>query len=216
MYPDALEAAGRVEGLPLSSPQLLPELEEEEEEVETSVDRGPKRQGRYRQSLQLLKPFRITHKYISYFLNLFFIYVKTDLFWQTQYRTNRVSLSGFVRFKCNLSCWFLSSLLPVWWTDLISGIIISHNKWWELSFTNSCVSVCSSLFVCLFSSFFCRLFQWLCCSFIDTCSCCTSFLFLCLFASVLNPDHYISGWSLSVYHWSLSFLHSFFLCRILA
>lgn len=80
MYPDALEAAGRVEGLPLSSPQLLPELEEEEEEVETSVDRGPKRQGRYRQSLQLLKPFRITHKYISYFLNLFFIYVETDIF----------------------------------------------------------------------------------------------------------------------------------------
>uniref|UniRef100_A0AAQ6AM37 ATP-binding cassette sub-family C member 5 n=1 Tax=Amphiprion ocellaris TaxID=80972 RepID=A0AAQ6AM37_AMPOC len=30
MFPDALEAAGRVEGLPLSSPQPLPELEEEE------------------------------------------------------------------------------------------------------------------------------------------------------------------------------------------
>lgn len=61
MFPDALEAAGRVEGLPLSSPQPLPELEEEE--VEASVEtRGPKRRGRYRQSLQLLKPFRITHK----------------------------------------------------------------------------------------------------------------------------------------------------------
>uniref|UniRef100_A0A8D3DJ25 ATP-binding cassette sub-family C member 5 n=1 Tax=Scophthalmus maximus TaxID=52904 RepID=A0A8D3DJ25_SCOMX len=61
MFPDALEAAGRVEGLPLSSPQPLPELEEEE--TEASVERGPKRQGRYRQSLQLLKPFRITHKH---------------------------------------------------------------------------------------------------------------------------------------------------------
>lgn len=60
MFPDALEAAGRVEGLPLSSPQPLPELEEEE--AGAAVERGPKRRGRYRQSLQLLKPFRITHK----------------------------------------------------------------------------------------------------------------------------------------------------------
>jgi len=60
MFPDALEAAGRVEGLSLSSPQPLPELEEEE--AEASLERGPKRQGRYRKSLQLLKPFRITHK----------------------------------------------------------------------------------------------------------------------------------------------------------
>uniref|UniRef100_A0A3B4Z514 Multidrug resistance-associated protein 5-like n=1 Tax=Stegastes partitus TaxID=144197 RepID=A0A3B4Z514_9TELE len=59
MFPDALEAAGRVEGLPLSSPQPLPELEEEE----ASAERGPKRRGRYRHSLQLLKPFRITHKH---------------------------------------------------------------------------------------------------------------------------------------------------------
>uniref|UniRef100_A0A3B4TJM7 ATP-binding cassette sub-family C member 5 n=1 Tax=Seriola dumerili TaxID=41447 RepID=A0A3B4TJM7_SERDU len=61
MFPDALEAAGRVEGLPLSSPQPSPELEEEE--AEASVERGPKRRGRYRKSLQLLKPFRITHKH---------------------------------------------------------------------------------------------------------------------------------------------------------
>uniref|UniRef100_A0A3B4WMT2 ATP-binding cassette sub-family C member 5 n=1 Tax=Seriola lalandi dorsalis TaxID=1841481 RepID=A0A3B4WMT2_SERLL len=61
MFPDALEAAGRVEGLPLSSPQPSPELEEEESEA--SVERGPKRRGRYRKSLQLLKPFRITHKH---------------------------------------------------------------------------------------------------------------------------------------------------------
>ncbi|XP_068448492.1 ATP-binding cassette sub-family C member 5 isoform X1 [Clinocottus analis] len=60
MFSDALEAAGRVEGLPLSSPQL-PELEEEE--AEASAERGPKRRGRYRQSLQLLKPFRITQKH---------------------------------------------------------------------------------------------------------------------------------------------------------
>lgn len=60
MFPDALEAAGRVEGLTLSSPPPLPE---EEEEVEMSVERGPKGRGRYRKSLQLLKPFRITHKH---------------------------------------------------------------------------------------------------------------------------------------------------------
>ncbi|XP_042348973.1 multidrug resistance-associated protein 5 [Plectropomus leopardus] len=61
MFSDALEAAGRVEGLPLSSPQPLPELTEDEGEA--SVERGPKRRGRYRKSLQLLKPFRITHKH---------------------------------------------------------------------------------------------------------------------------------------------------------
>ncbi|XP_069550312.1 ATP-binding cassette sub-family C member 5 isoform X1 [Brachyistius frenatus] len=59
MFPDALEAAGRVEGLSLSAPQPQPELEEED----ASMERGPKRQGRYRKSLQLLKPFRITHKH---------------------------------------------------------------------------------------------------------------------------------------------------------
>lgn len=60
MFPDALEAAGRVEGLTLSSPQPL--SEPEEEEIEPASVRGPKRRGRYRHSLQLLKPFRITHK----------------------------------------------------------------------------------------------------------------------------------------------------------
>ncbi|XP_034398759.1 multidrug resistance-associated protein 5 isoform X2 [Cyclopterus lumpus] len=61
MFSDALEADGRVEGLPLSSPQLMPE--QAEEETEASAQRGPKRRGRYRQSLQLLKPFRITHEH---------------------------------------------------------------------------------------------------------------------------------------------------------
>lgn len=60
MFPDALEEAGRVEGLPLSAQQPSPEQEEEEAEVPT--ENGPKSRGRYRQSLQLLKPFRITHK----------------------------------------------------------------------------------------------------------------------------------------------------------
>lgn len=59
MFPDVLEEAGRVEGLPLSSLQPLPELEEE---TATTVQEGTKRPGRYRHSLQLLKPFRITHK----------------------------------------------------------------------------------------------------------------------------------------------------------
>ncbi|XP_072292178.1 ATP-binding cassette sub-family C member 5 [Eucyclogobius newberryi] len=61
MFPDALEAAGQAEGLALSS--LHPPLESEEEEIETSTERGPKRRGRYRHSLQLLKPFRLTHKH---------------------------------------------------------------------------------------------------------------------------------------------------------
>ncbi|XP_037531128.1 multidrug resistance-associated protein 5 [Nematolebias whitei] len=62
MFPDALDAAGRVEGLSLSSPQPLSELEEEEEDG-VATERGPKRKGRYRKSLQLLKPFRITYKH---------------------------------------------------------------------------------------------------------------------------------------------------------
>uniref|UniRef100_A0A8C8DMC2 ATP-binding cassette sub-family C member 5 n=1 Tax=Oryzias sinensis TaxID=183150 RepID=A0A8C8DMC2_9TELE len=64
MFPDALEEVGRVEGLSLSSPpDLREEEEEEEEEAETSPESGARRQGRYRKSLQLLKPFRITHKH---------------------------------------------------------------------------------------------------------------------------------------------------------
>ncbi|XP_030649011.1 multidrug resistance-associated protein 5 [Chanos chanos] len=55
---DVLEAAGRVEGLPLSSPQTLSEPDEEVE-----LGQGLKRRGRYRHSLQLLKPFRITNKH---------------------------------------------------------------------------------------------------------------------------------------------------------
>lgn len=56
MHPDALQAAIRVEGLPLSCPETEPDLEEDDVDYET------KRQGRYHHSLQLLKPFRITHK----------------------------------------------------------------------------------------------------------------------------------------------------------
>ncbi|XP_077465441.1 ATP-binding cassette sub-family C member 5 [Stigmatopora argus] len=63
MFPDALEAAGRMEGLPMASLQPSSELEEEEEEAQVFVERGPKKRGRYRQSIQLLKPFRITHKH---------------------------------------------------------------------------------------------------------------------------------------------------------
>uniref|UniRef100_A0A8C6K9F3 ATP-binding cassette sub-family C member 5 n=1 Tax=Nothobranchius furzeri TaxID=105023 RepID=A0A8C6K9F3_NOTFU len=47
MFADALETAGRVEGLSLSSPQPL----EEEEEADAATERGPKRPGRYRESL---------------------------------------------------------------------------------------------------------------------------------------------------------------------
>nr|XP_004545860.2 multidrug resistance-associated protein 5 [Maylandia zebra]XP_012773193.2 multidrug resistance-associated protein 5 [Maylandia zebra] len=61
MFPGALEAAECVAGLSLPSLQPLPELEEEE--AEASLERGPKRPGRYRKSLQLLKPFRIRHKH---------------------------------------------------------------------------------------------------------------------------------------------------------
>ncbi|KAA0709241.1 C member 5 Multi-specific organic anion transporter [Triplophysa tibetana] len=58
MFPDALEAAGRIEGLNLSPPQTLPDPDDEEE-----LSHETKRRGRYRHSLQILKPFRITHKH---------------------------------------------------------------------------------------------------------------------------------------------------------
>uniref|UniRef100_A0A8C5AWW6 Multidrug resistance-associated protein 5-like n=1 Tax=Gadus morhua TaxID=8049 RepID=A0A8C5AWW6_GADMO len=58
MFPDALESAGRVEGLPLSYPDSLAEVEDAE-----ALEKEPKNRGRYRHSLQLLKPFRITHKH---------------------------------------------------------------------------------------------------------------------------------------------------------
>ncbi|XP_067103327.1 ATP-binding cassette sub-family C member 5 isoform X1 [Osmerus mordax] len=61
MFPDALEAAGRVEGLPLSCPNTLPDPEEEDGETEEG--KGLKRRGRYRHSLHILKPFRIKHKH---------------------------------------------------------------------------------------------------------------------------------------------------------
>ncbi|XP_060742129.1 ATP-binding cassette sub-family C member 5 isoform X1 [Tachysurus vachellii] len=57
MHPDALQAALRVEALPLSCPETQADLEEDD------LDYKTKRQGRYHQSLQLLKPFRITHKH---------------------------------------------------------------------------------------------------------------------------------------------------------
>ncbi|XP_055033571.2 ATP-binding cassette sub-family C member 5 [Misgurnus anguillicaudatus] len=58
MFPDALEAAGRVEGLNLSPPQTLPDPDDEAE-----LSYETKRRGRYRHSLQILKPFRITQKH---------------------------------------------------------------------------------------------------------------------------------------------------------
>ncbi|XP_052005239.1 ATP-binding cassette sub-family C member 5-like [Xyrauchen texanus] len=58
MFPDALEAVGRVEGLTLSPPQTLPDPDDEAE-----LAHETKRRGRYRHSLQILKPFRITHKH---------------------------------------------------------------------------------------------------------------------------------------------------------
>ncbi|KAJ8255155.1 hypothetical protein GJAV_G00201630 [Gymnothorax javanicus] len=61
MHPDVLESIGRVEGLSLSPPQTPLDLVEDETEVE--MMRTVKRKGRYRKSLQLLKPFRITHKH---------------------------------------------------------------------------------------------------------------------------------------------------------
>uniref|UniRef100_A0A673JB78 Multidrug resistance-associated protein 5-like n=1 Tax=Sinocyclocheilus rhinocerous TaxID=307959 RepID=A0A673JB78_9TELE len=58
MFSDALEAVGRVEGLTLSPPQTLPDPDDEVE-----LGSETKRRGRYRHSLQILKPFRITHKH---------------------------------------------------------------------------------------------------------------------------------------------------------
>ncbi|XP_051715808.1 ATP-binding cassette sub-family C member 5 isoform X2 [Ctenopharyngodon idella] len=58
MFADALEAAGQVEGLTLSTSQTLPDPDDDVE-----LGNEAKRRGRYRHSLQILKPFRITHKH---------------------------------------------------------------------------------------------------------------------------------------------------------
>ncbi|KAJ8014606.1 hypothetical protein DPEC_G00017380 [Dallia pectoralis] len=66
MFPDALEAAGRVEGLPLTSPATptLADPDEEESQREEVPWASPRRRaGRYHHSLQILKPFRVTHKH---------------------------------------------------------------------------------------------------------------------------------------------------------
>ncbi|KAK3526468.1 hypothetical protein QTP70_028681, partial [Hemibagrus guttatus] len=57
MYSDAFHGAVRVEGLPLSCPETQTALAEDD------LDYRTKRRGKYHQSLQLLKPFRITHKH---------------------------------------------------------------------------------------------------------------------------------------------------------
>ncbi|KAL0973606.1 hypothetical protein UPYG_G00207060 [Umbra pygmaea] len=66
MFPDALEAAGWVEGLPLTSPATPTLLDPDENESQREVVpwTSPRRRGgRYRHSLQILKPFRITQKH---------------------------------------------------------------------------------------------------------------------------------------------------------
>ncbi|TRY81300.1 hypothetical protein DNTS_012131 [Danionella cerebrum] len=57
MFSDAVEAVGQVEGLTLSAPHSPSDPDDE-------VDLAPEtqRRGRYRHSLHILKPFRITHK----------------------------------------------------------------------------------------------------------------------------------------------------------
>uniref|UniRef100_A0A8C7V1F5 Uncharacterized protein n=1 Tax=Oncorhynchus mykiss TaxID=8022 RepID=A0A8C7V1F5_ONCMY len=66
MFPDALEAAGQVEGLPLTSPATptLPDPDEEKGQREVVARTSPRRRsGRYSHSLQIMNPFRITHKH---------------------------------------------------------------------------------------------------------------------------------------------------------
>ncbi|XP_035017168.1 ATP-binding cassette sub-family C member 5 isoform X1 [Hippoglossus stenolepis] len=119
MFPDALEAAGRVEGLSLSSPQPLPELEEEE--AVASVTRGPKRQGRYRQSLQLLKPFRITHKHQHPVDNAGFFSFMT-LHWLTPlamkaYRASSLSIDDVWGLSCHEASEVNCQRLEYLWHD---------------------------------------------------------------------------------------------------
>uniref|UniRef100_A0A8C8CLD5 ABC transporter domain-containing protein n=1 Tax=Oncorhynchus tshawytscha TaxID=74940 RepID=A0A8C8CLD5_ONCTS len=66
MFPDALEAAGQVEGLILTSPATptLPDPDEEKGQREVVARTSPRRRsGRYSHSLQIMNPFRITHKH---------------------------------------------------------------------------------------------------------------------------------------------------------
>ncbi|KAM9740976.1 ATP-binding cassette sub-family C member 5 isoform 1-T2 [Menidia menidia] len=119
MFPDALEAAGRVEGLSLSSPQPMPELEEEE--ADTSVERGPKRRGRYHKSLQLLKPFRITHKHQHPVDNAGLFSFMT-LHWLTPmalkaYRTSSLSIDDVWGLSCHEASTVNCQRLKFLWHD---------------------------------------------------------------------------------------------------
>jgi len=62
MFPDALDAVGQVEGLTLSPPQTLPDPDDDDDDDDVDLGTEIKSRGRYRHSLQILKPFRITHK----------------------------------------------------------------------------------------------------------------------------------------------------------
>ncbi|XP_034546003.1 multidrug resistance-associated protein 5 [Notolabrus celidotus] len=119
MFPDALEAAGRVEGLPLSSPQPLPELEEED--AEASAQSGQKRRGRYRKSLQLLKPFRITHKHqhpvdnagLFSFMTLHWL---SPLAWKA-YKMSSLTIDDVWGLSCHEASEFNCQRLETLWHD---------------------------------------------------------------------------------------------------
>lgn len=123
MFPDDLEAVSQVEGLSLSSPQPLPESEEEE--VEASVEREPKRRGRFRHSLQLLKPYRITHKHQHPVDNAGLFSFMT-LHWLTPlalkaYKTSNLSMDDVWGLSCHeaseVNCQRFESL----WHDELKG-----------------------------------------------------------------------------------------------
>ncbi|TSQ35288.1 Multidrug resistance-associated protein 5 [Bagarius yarrelli] len=154
MHPDEMQAAIRVEGLPLSCPDTQTNLEEDDPDYRT------KRGDRYHQSLQLLKPFRITHKHqhpvdnagLFSFMTLQWL---SPLAWKA-YKASSLVIED----ACGLSCHEASEtnfqrLQTLWYDELkkkgIDGVSL-YRVFWRFCQTRMLVALLS-LLICTVTTF---------------------------------------------------------------
>uniref|UniRef100_A0A674A486 ABC transmembrane type-1 domain-containing protein n=1 Tax=Salmo trutta TaxID=8032 RepID=A0A674A486_SALTR len=112
MFPDALEAAGRVEGLPLTSPATptLPDPDEEKGQREVVAH-----------SLQIMKPFRITHKH-QHLVDNAGLFSFMTLHWLTPlalraHKTSSLSIDDVWGLSCHESSEYNCHRLESLWHD---------------------------------------------------------------------------------------------------